>query len=290
MTSREPGAEGASNDGVAQEEEQPRVDNQGFKIPTKIMKPQTRRAPQTESHVSQATVLVEDSQAQIPAKKPQSSSAMLQQKLKLNSVRPRSVPANHSSPTEAAAARATTVAPRPQAARGSRQKNTATPQAAEVAQKAGHSRETLPTPVSGNNRRSSNEAPTSAQRPRNSQAPMSDQSRRFVQRNAPEPDGDIAQDDPIEDVDDFLLQAVDEGGVDNGHASVVSVTPPSHQDAQASDDEFDDEGLLAEDFENSQRVNELTGSKGLVEPVQTSSTTSIGHQSSSQNAGECTSY
>ena len=111
---------------------------------------------------------------------------------------------------------------------------------------------------------------------------MSDQSRRFVQRNAPEPDGDIAQDDPIEDVDDFLLQAVDEGGVDNGHASVVSVTPPSHQDAQASDDEFDDEGLLAEDFENSQRVNELTGSKGLVEPVQTSSTTSIGHQSSSQ--------
>ena len=149
VTSREPGAEGASNDGVAQEEEQPRVDNQGFKIPTKIMKPQTRRAPQTESHVSQATVLVEDSQAQIPAKKPQSSSAMLQQKLKFNSVRPRSVPANHSSPTEAAAARATTVAPRPQAARGSRQKNTATPQAAEVAQKAGHSRETLPTPVSG---------------------------------------------------------------------------------------------------------------------------------------------
>lgn len=185
-------AQESVQDAEQEDEQVLQLDNEGFKVPPKpktIKKPGRQQNSQTLQS-SQATVLVQDSQPQQALERPQSSASALQLRTASREQQSRSAPSVDSSPAEAPAARATTVtAHRSPASLNSRQR-------------------TIPTPDSHANFLSSDDAPTSARRPRDSNSSLHDRSRQFVRRrsdSARDSEQDIAVEDPIEDDENDVI-------------------------------------------------------------------------------------
>ncbi|KAK3715231.1 hypothetical protein LTR37_007198 [Vermiconidia calcicola] len=197
VVSRETAQEQPEQYGTSSREH--RVDKDGFKIP-QMVKTASRKRKTTQTHDSQATVLVEDSQAQPSTKRVRTAAAVLRDGLAAHPL-----PAELSSPTEAAATR-TSAPQQPGHVRfSSREGNGSTVERAATT--PGRVHKSLPTPESRERLLQNDEAPTSAQRPRSSQAPMSARSARFIapsREAAPEPEDDMAVDDPIEDDEEGL--------------------------------------------------------------------------------------
>ncbi|KAK3697207.1 hypothetical protein LTR37_017608 [Vermiconidia calcicola] len=217
VVSRETAQEQPDGHGTSSREH--RVDKDGFKIP-QIIKTASRKRKTSQTHDSQATVLVEDSQTQPSTKRVRTAAAVLREGLA----------AELSSPTESAAARASAPQQPGPVRFPSREDNGNT--AERAATTPGRVHKSLPTPESRERLLSNNEAPTSAQRPRSSQAPMSARSARFIAPSraaAPEPEDNMAVDDPIEDDDEGLPTRA------KGHISAA-------ENFLGADDEHDNEG------------------------------------------------
>ena len=216
VTSRETTEEGAQDGHVDQDQdgdEEARVDNDGFKIPQKITKPQRRRTEQTGGEPT--AVLVADSQPEDPAHPPYSAATALRERVDRSNTRHQTTPPDHSSPAEQAASRANTAAPQSRAAQTSNPQNATATTNSRSARTSSSTRQTFPTPDSRERQRSG-ETPPSAQQPPSSELPVSAGARRFRRKTGTlpqNPENNMAEEDPIED-DETLLQAVDDGIAD----------------------------------------------------------------------------
>ena len=219
--------------GDVEEPAEQRRDGDGFAIPRKVNRRRWRQNAQPEEQ-SLATVLVKDSQAQHEAAQPLAALETLRRRTQQHaSSRPHSVHStllDHSSPAEAAAARAETTVPQAGAMRAARQTHKPTSAVKRTSTNSHAKQETLPTPESRERRRSSNEAPTRAPRSPSSRASVSERSRRFIRRPAaPAPKQDLAvsEQDPIEDGDEPLLNDMDDDTF-NGIEDDVLPEPPEY--------------------------------------------------------------
>lgn len=216
----------------------PRVDADGFTIPA-LPRPidqshgRSSLQPRQQQHVQ---VLVQDSQAgttglQRTAMRAQTAAAALQERMQtslqnqrsaqsVSRDRPRSAQRDGQLQRATVAPRSVSHAPSRQSAASPHRSASAVPNQGQtsascqlqVSTAGVPRRETngaLLTPES--RRDSSNEAPTSAQRPRPSPALLSERAHRFVQRPAA-PAAELATDmnvvDPIQDIDDVLLGGI----------------------------------------------------------------------------------
>ena len=203
VQSHEDATSGADGD-RANQAPQPRVDSQGYTIPSlpanRPIRPAKPRRPAQAAAASQDTVLVPDSQVQNPPTTAPKAAHALWLRTQAATDRQRSMPITHSSPAEDAAVRAKTVAP-PQPPANLADRNGLPPST--------NTRETLPTPDRSEERRRSHDqhAPTSAQQPRSLHAPLSEQARRFINPTSAD---DMALQDPIEDDENQYLNAMDD--------------------------------------------------------------------------------
>ena len=183
--------------------------------PIKTAKSRRAAQPGTAA-ASREIVLVPDSQAQSAAAPAPTAAHALRLRAQAATGRPCSMPITQSSPAEELIGRANTIAP---------QQRLANPTVGVSLAPAGDSsndlnsstdtHETLPTPDYSEERRKSHDqqAPTSAQQPRPSHAPLSEQTRRFINPNSAD---DMALQDPIEDHEDQYLDAMDDNVLDAG--------------------------------------------------------------------------
>ena len=193
-----------ANDNDEDHVDQPRVDADGFAVPAfpanrKILPAKSRRTVKT-SDASQATILVQDSQATESQVNPQLATHQLWLK-KQGAGRQHSAPLIHSSPTESAAARAKTTAPQPLQLNQPKNTPLAVSEDRRHESNARKGHKSIPTPPSVEDRLSDpHEAPTSAQR-HSSRTPQFEDARTYFRRTS---HSNPITGDPIVDDEDFL--------------------------------------------------------------------------------------
>jgi hypothetical protein len=210
---------------------EPRVDADGYRIPPipnkrPILPAKSRRTAQTTAPTTtQATVLVQDSQPNTAAPKPQSASEALWLRKQAATGRQQSMPINNSSPAEAAATRAKTTVPQPLQLNQTANTSSTFAEEAGIESSAGETRQTLPTPTSAGQRSAEQQAPTSAQPPPSSNPPFSNMAHRYIRRTST---SDGTANDPIIDDDGFYVNDIDDnnlGEVDDDYVPDEPVKP-----------------------------------------------------------------
>jgi hypothetical protein len=230
IESNEQAVEGAQRHQDNQTTE-PRVDADGYRIPPipnkrPILPAKSRRTAQTTAPTTtQATVLVQDSQPNTAAPKPQSASEALWLRKQAATGRQQSMLINNSSPAEAAATRAKTTIPQPLQLNQAANTSSTFAKEAGVEGSSGETRQTLPTPTSAGQRSADQEAPTSGQPPPPAHPPFSNMAHRYICRTST---SDGTANDPIIDDDGLYVNDIDDnilGEVDDDYVPDEPVKP-----------------------------------------------------------------